>query len=446
MAQDTICALSSGAGKAGVAVIRVSGPRVRFVLETMCGGVPAERYASVRGLIGGSGFLIDQAIVLFFAAPRSLTGEDLCEFQVHGGKAVVAAVLGRVLDVPGCRLAEAGEFVQRAFEAGKYDLVEIEGLAELIDSETEEQRKAALRQARGVFSGVYSDWRVRILRLRALAESDIDFSDEGDVSDDHSILVRNESRQLFVSLRDHMRAAVRGDALRDGVVVAVVGAPNAGKSTLVNWLAGRDVAIVHETAGTTRDVIELRLDLGGFVCVVLDTAGIRHTEDAVEAEGIARSRAAIGRADLILELIDSKTLHSGVADDVVENCGDGRVATRWRVASRTDLAIGSEEMNADFAISVRTGSGLDDLLVAMESFVRLRVGETADTVMLQSRQKVHMKVAMDAMGRIVDNEGLCGELVAEELRVASEGLGFLTGELRDEDVLSEIFSSFCIGK
>ncbi len=304
---STIFALSSGAGKAGVAVIRVSGPASKEALTRMAAPEVRDRRAGLRRIIHPvTGAVLDHALVLYFAGPRSETGEDVAEFQVHGGRAVVRAVLDALALVPGCRLAEPGEFARRAFYNGKLDLVEIEALADLVDAETEAQRGLALRSG-GLLSALYEGWRAQLIEVAALTEAAIDFSDEGDVGSPVDGNGRERAVPLLSAIRTHLDDGHRGEILREGFRVAILGAPNAGKSSLLNALARREAAIVSEEAGTTRDVIEVRLDLGGLPVILSDTAGLREAAGAIEQEGMRRSLKAAEDAQLVLWLTESGT-------------------------------------------------------------------------------------------------------------------------------------------
>ncbi len=302
---STIFALSSGAGKAGIAVIRVSGPCVRAVMGLMSAPEVLDRQAGFRRIVHpATRALLDKAVVVFFAGPASETGEDVVEFQVHGGRAVVRAVLEALAEAPGCRMAEPGEFARRAFNNGKLDLVEVESLADLVDAETEGQRRLALLSG-GVLSALYEGWRAKLIEVAGLTEAAIDFSDEGDVGSRAFEAARVRARPLREAVARHLNDGHRGEIVREGFRVALLGPPNAGKSSLLNALARRDAAIVSDEAGTTRDVIEVRLDLGGYPVIVSDTAGIRETEGRVEQEGIRRSFAAAREADLNLWLSET---------------------------------------------------------------------------------------------------------------------------------------------
>ena len=306
MARDTIFALSSGPVPAGVAVIRASGPGVRFGLETLVGSLPQPRQAAVRAIRRRNGELLDRGLVLFFAAPASFTGQDVAELQVHGGRAVVAAILNALSDLPGFRPAEPGEFTRRAFENGKAELTEVEGLADLIAAETEAQRRQALDQASGSLARLLEGWRGRLVRARALLEAGLDFVDEEDVDPMVLAASRREAALLAREMGDVIAAGDWGERVRRGFEVVLLGAPNVGKSSLLNALARREAAIVTEEPGTTRDMIEVAIEIAGHAVTLVDTAGLRDAESAVEREGIRRARRRGDAADLVLLLYDNE--------------------------------------------------------------------------------------------------------------------------------------------
>lgn len=430
---STIVALSSGSGRAGVAVVRISGPRVRFVLETMAGGVPLPRQAALRALRDGAGGVIDSGLVLFFPAPHSFTADDVAEFQVHGSRAVLARLLAVLMSLPGIRLAEAGEFTRRAFEAGKLDLAAVEGLADLIDSDTEWQRKQALRQMDGVLGEMAARWRRALIEAMALLAAELDFSDEGDVSGPLAADAAALASGVMVELREALGSFSMGERVREGFVVVLAGAPNAGKSSLLNALARRDVAIVSPVAGTTRDAIEVRLDLGGVPVILIDTAGLRDTIDAVEAEGVRRAQALVDRADLVLSLraIDSAPVRLSESD------------TALAIATKIDLA--GQVLPGELAVSVWSGAGLDVLLDAIQT----RLGglsQTEPALLTRQRHRVAVSDAIAALQRAVANAHGQTELMAEDMRLAVTALERLVGRIGVDDVLDQLFSGFCIGK
>lgn len=432
-AYPTIVALSSAAGRAGVAVVRVSGARVRFAVETVAGPVPAARKASYRPLYDAQGEVIDHGLVLFFPGPASFTGEDVVEFHIHGSRAVLSRLLSVLTALPGLRLAEAGEFTRRAFEAGKLDLAAVEGLADLIDSETEWQRRQALRQMEGMLGRAAAEWRRALIRAMTRLEAEIDFSDEGDVGGPLIAEAVAGACAVLDSLRAALGSFEAGERVREGFVVVLAGPPNSGKSSLLNALARRDVAIVSPIAGTTRDTIEVRLDLGGIPVVLVDTAGLRESVDPVEAEGVRRARDKAANADLVLRLRPPDSAPERQA-------GDGREII---VATKADLGAGVGA--GEIAVSAVTGAGLAELIDAVGS--RLSdLGQTEPALVTRERQRVAVAEAAAAIARAVELPHDLPELIAEELRMAVRALERLIGKVDVEDVLDSLFSGFCIGK
>lgn len=432
-AYPTIVALSSAAGRAGVAVVRISGARVRFVIETIAGSVPQPRLACLRQFRDGAGEIIDRGLLLFFPAPASFTGEDVAELQVHGSRAVLARLLAALTALPGVRLAEAGEFTRRAFEAGKLDLAAVEGLADLIDSETEWQRRQAIRQMEGALGGLAAGWRRRLTEAMALFEAEIDFSDEGDVSGPIVAQALAVVAAVAAELRQALGGFDMGERVRDGFAVVLAGPPNSGKSSLLNMLARREVAIVSPVAGTTRDAIEVRLDLGGLPVSLIDTAGLRESVDPIEVEGVRRARALVERADLVLSLraIDSPP------DRIVHD------ATSLAIATKSDLH-GTVLAN-ELAVSVRSGAGIDALLAAIVA----RLGPVAGSepaLLTRERHRVAVTDALVALERALAASHGQAELLAEEVRLAVRALERLVGRIDVEDVLDQLFAGFCIGK
>jgi tRNA modification GTPase len=433
---STIFALSSAPGRAGVAVIRLSGPAVRDALGKMVTPLPKPRFAAFRAIRHpGTGEALDKAVVLWFEAPASETGEDVAEFQVHGSRAVIGAVLAALGEIGGCRLAEPGEFARRAFDNGKLDLAEVEGLADLVQAETEAQRRQALAQAGGVLSKLYDGWRTRLIEIAALTEAAIDFSDEGDVSSASFAEARARALALAKEIAAHLDDRHRGEILREGFRVALLGAPNAGKSSLLNALARRDAAIVSAEAGTTRDVIEVRLDLGGLPVIVSDTAGIREATSAVEMEGIRRSLAAARDADLVLWLSET-----GEANQPPEFSRETSLVIR----SKADLA--PESSLDGIAVSAVTGAGLDHLLVEITRCAEQAVGNQSEPALTQVRHRESLQQAAADIESFLKGSPDAIELRAEDVRRAAHAIGRITGRVDVEDVLDLIFSRFCIGK
>jgi tRNA modification GTPase len=433
---DTICALASASGRAGVAVIRVSGPAAGTALRALSGPLPPPRHASLRKLKDPkSGDLLDRSLVLWLPGPGSFTGEDMGELHVHGSRAVVGLVIGALLSVDHMRLAQPGEFARRAFENGRLDLTEVEGLADLIAAETEAQARQALAQSEGGARAIYEGWRDELVKAQALAEAGLDFADEPDVATDAGAKADAIVAMLLEAFSHHL-VDRRGEVLRDGFRVVIAGPPNAGKSSLLNALARRDVAIVSEEAGTTRDVIEVHLDLRGLPAIVIDTAGLREASGAVEAEGVRRALARAGEADLVLWLIDATAAEPAAMPEFA--------AAAVPVVNKIDVAP-APPVPAGHAISAKTGQGMSELvgLLADKAEAALAAGEPA--VVTRARHRVELEAAAEALHRY--QQVRAGpEFKAEELRIASRHLGRLTGRIDVEEVLGAIFSEFCIGK
>jgi tRNA modification GTPase len=443
---QTIFALSSGRPPSAIAIVRVSGSQAGEVLKTLAGPLPAPRQASRRLLRDAAGQLLDDAVVLWFPAPGSATGEDVAEFHVHGGRAVLAALLVAISVVPNTRAAEPGEFTRRAFENGKLDLTEAEGLDDLIHADTDRQRRQALRQLQGLLGDRARDWRERIIEASALIEAGIDFSDEGDVPAE----LRAPAIEAITALHDEiakvLAAQGHSERLRDGLVVAIAGEPNVGKSTLMNQLARREVAIVSPHAGTTRDVIEVQLDLDGYPVTVIDTAGIRETEDPVEQEGVRRARARTEEADLVLWLVEGGQAIDPAALRSLRKSGDGDRpdGAVWIVRNKIDL--GAAGSAGEFGISASRGDGIPELVEALVAFAAEFFGTTEGGLVTRARQRDLLAQASDSLRRSLGLVEEGEELAAEELRAAAYALGRLLGRVDVEDVLGAIFQKFCIGK
>jgi len=444
-AEPTIFALASASGRAGVAVVRVSGNGAGRVIDAMAGPRPDPRRAAGRFIRHPeSGETLDRGVVLWFPGPKSFTGEDVAELHLHGGRAVVQAVLSALSRLPGLRMAEPGEFARRAFEAGKLDLAEVEGLADLIDAETEGQRRQALAQASGALSDLYDGWRASLIEALALIEAGLDFSDEADIGRKTMSEARAVIEVMARAVSHHLDDGHRGEILREGFRVALTGPPNAGKSSLLNALARRDVAIVSAEAGTTRDVIEARLDLGGVPVIVADTAGFRAPEGAVEREGIRRSQAAAEAADLVLWLTDATGPMTALPPELTA------VADRTLlVFNKIDLfpSSAAPELPDDIAaISVKTGAGLGDLVQRLGVIARERIGHHAEPALTQVRHRRLVEGCRDGLQAFLQGAAEDAELRAEDLRRSADALGRITGRVDVEDVLDHIFGRFCIGK
>ena len=445
---DTIYAPATGAGRAAVAVIRVSGPRSREAVIGLAGDLPKPRRAAVRQLTH-DGVALDDALVLWFAGPASYTGEDAAEFHVHGGRAVVEAGL-EALAALGLRLAQPGEFTRRAFENGKLDLTQAEGVADLIDAETEAQRRQALGQLGGALSDRYESWRGLLVQALAMLEAAVDFPDE-ELPEDVAARARPGLEVLEAEIGLALQDASRGRRVRDGFRVALVGAPNAGKSTLLNGLVERDAAIVTATPGTTRDVIEVPLTLGGYKVLLADTAGLRATEDAIEAEGVRRAQAWAREADLRLWVIDAAMFHVKQGDDyAVVQAGDWAVINKIDIVDSVRLQELREALSARglkvIEVAARKPNGADGARAALASHVVDALSGAEFPAATRIRHAESLKDAQGYLQSALSDVGLEVELAAEDVRLAARALSRITGRIDPEDVLERVFSSFCIGK
>jgi tRNA modification GTPase len=492
--RDTIFALSSGRGVAAVAVIRISGPRAGDALQILTGKIPAARKAALVTVRDGADE-IDQALALWFPAPHSETGENVAELQTHGGRAVIEGTLAALGKLKGFRPAEPGEFTRRAFENGQLDLTRVEALADLVMADTQAQRRQALRQLKGLIGDRAEIWRGRLIAALAMVEARIDFPDEADVPEDLMTPALRIARELAAEIEAVLADSGRGERLREGLVVAIAGPPNAGKSTLLNRLARREAAIVSPYAGTTRDVIEVHLDLGGWPVTLLDTAGIRPTDDPVEAEGVRRARERAAAADLVLWVSEAGGPEAETAQ--AEGARDQPV---WRVLNKSDLLVSSNEpefkgvesrFSSDvnqsstnntndlltkgqvlltdisnergfnekstnesgvttdytFSLSALTGDGMDSLVAALTVEAGKQLGGTESVLITRARHRHVLQDALAALRRATGEPGAGREdVIAEELRLAGAALGRLTGRIDVEDVLDVIFRDFCIGK
>jgi tRNA modification GTPase len=463
---DTIFALSSGRPPAAIAVVRVSGPRAKDAMVALGGRIPQPRQATLLRLRRRSGDRggplanpaiepIDDAVVLWFPAPRSETGEDTAEFHLHGGHAVVAAVLAALGELEGVRPAGPGEFTRRAFANGKLDLTRVEGLADLIGAETEAQRRQAFRQLKGLLGDRAEAWRQRLTQALALVEAVIDFSDEDVVSDQLIEPALAIAKGLHHEIRDLLAGSHRGERLREGLTVVVAGQVNVGKSSIVNRLAKRSAAIVSPYAGTTRDIIEVHLDLGGYPVTVLDTAGMRDTSDPVEEEGVRRAQARTAAADLVLWVTDATLADQLPPPSELAKSG---AAPLWLLSNKSDLAERREPAcegaapggagRKCYRVSALTGDSFDQLVEGIAEFARRFFSEGGESgLVTRQRHRALLGECADALGRAC-NEGESGreDIIAEELRLAARALGRLVGRVDVENILDVIFRDFCIGK
>ena len=427
---DTIFALASGGGRAGLAVVRVSGPRAKAALDALAGTAPPPRRASVRRLCW-QGAVLDKALLLWFPGPDSFTGEDVAEFHIHGGRAVREALFAALLQL-GLVPAEPGAFSRRAVENGRLDLTQAEAVADLTDAETPAQLRQALRQYEGGLADLYEGWRAALIGALARAEAAIDFSDDG-VGETEFSAARAVVAEIAEQIQQHIDDSGRGEVLREGLRLAIVGPPNAGKSSLINALARRDVAIVSETPGTTRDVIGVRLQLGGYPLHVSDTAGLRDSADAIEAEGVRRARAEAAASHLILLLLDGSgagEIPHGIAPDLIV----------WNKSDLPDF-----KPRDGISLSLKSGDGLAQLLSALTALVEKRL-ETKDESPALTRPR-HRHALNDALASLHQAQDANEpELFAEDLRLATRALGRITGTVDVEEILDSVFRDFCIGK
>ena len=440
----TIFALASAPGQAGVALFRISGPQARQAIESLClpATLPAPRQAALRILKHPkSDEPIDRTLTLYFAAPHSFTGEDVVEFHTHGGRAVTNAVIQALSLLPNFRMAEPGEFTRRAFENGKMDLTEAEAIADLVHAETEAQRKQALRQLDGALGQLYENWRLRLSRGLAYMEAAIDFSDEELPAD----MIEKQSaalRELRQSIARHLNDNRRGERLREGFSIAILGPPNAGKSSLLNALAQRDAAIVSPTAGTTRDIIEVHLDIGGYPVTLADTAGLRESADAIESEGVRRAHARAAQADLTIFLFDGAVWPQ--KDQVTESLiSPGSLI----VVNKSDLFDSATTSGpGELFISVRTQAGLDRLMekLAQEIGQHLAASASEAPPLTRARHRTALEECVSHLDRALS--AAMADLRAEDVRLAMRALGRITGRVDVEDLLDIIFRDFCIGK
>ncbi|MBD9448804.1 tRNA uridine-5-carboxymethylaminomethyl(34) synthesis GTPase MnmE [Rhizobium sp. RHZ01] len=432
---ETIFALSSGPVPAGLAVVRISGEEVPAVVTALVGDVPPARQAALRSIRTRNGLVIDTGLILFFPAPHSFTGENVAELHLHGGRAVVDALHRELAQFRNLRAAAPGEFSRRAFENGKLDLIEAEGLADLIAAETEMQRRLAVEQSSGGLSSIYYGWSDRLTRARALIEAELDFPDEEDVPGSVSDQVWADVASLVNELKNHLEQLEAGEIIRDGFKVVIAGRPNAGKSSLMNALAMRDVAIVTDIAGTTRDVLHVDLSMDGYLVRLYDTAGLRETDEIVEREGIRRAEKIIAEADLVI-FIEDVSIESGaeeLADDAV------------LVGTKSDLPRQSARAY-DLLISTTHATGLDALRALIVERLRTKVHPQSMAIPSRARHKETLTQALLALRTSLHDSHRGLDLRAEDLRVASDALGRVTGRVDVENLLDVIFAEFCIGK
>ncbi len=438
-------ALSSGGLPSAVAVVRLSGPLAGQALLALTGVKPRPRLADLRTLVDPhDGGILDRALVLWFPAPASYTGEDLAELHLHGGPAVVQAILAVLTSMDGIRLAEAGEFTRRALLNDKVDLTEAEGIGDLIAAETDAQRLQAAQWMAGEASRILDGWRAVLIRCRAMIEADLDFADEDDVPDSVASAIWEPLQGLKRAMDDALQRAESGERLRRGVQIALMGRPNAGKSRLLNAIARRDVAIVTEEAGTTRDILEVHLNLKGYPVTMLDTAGLRVADGIVEREGMRRAMDRGRSADLVLWLWDGASDRTADPDPQITDSGPV-----WFVENKIDLSGHPARIDSEansYTVSAATGAGLDQLIEQLALFASLACGDGRGGVITRLRHRNLIEEASKALDAVLEMPGRPIELVAEDLRAASDAIGRMTGAIGVEDLLDVVFSEFCIGK
>ncbi len=439
---DTVFALASGRGRAGIAVVRLSGPAAFDAVEKLTDkSLPNVRYAAVREIKSiDRSFLIDEAMVLLFKGPHSFTGEDVAEIHLHGGPAIVEALFEQLQSMEGLRPADPGEFTRRAFEHGRMDLTAAEGIGDLVNAETRAQHQQALRQMRGALGDMYSRWREELIGSLAHLEADIDFPDE-DLPDGVAGAIRPKIEKLRTEIEAHLADGGRGEKIREGLDVAIIGAPNVGKSSLLNYLAKRDVAIVSDQAGTTRDIVEVHLDLGGFPVTIADTAGIREAEDLVEQEGVRRAVKRAEEADIIISMTADGS--SNLAENLDLSAGN---YIYYYLKNKVDLD-GTEASNdgeREFELSVKYDKGVDAFLQKLTEDVVSMLDVSGAPSLTRMRHRHALEECVSSLYRF--DMAPDPELAAEDVRLATRALGRITGRVDVEDILDVVFGDFCIGK
>lgn len=451
---NTIFALASGTGRAGVAIIRVSGEGAGSCLIALSGRkLPTPRQAVVRKLQDKNGAKLDEALVLYFEGPASFTGEDMVEFHVHGGRAVIDGLYQSLFDL-GLRQAEAGEFTKRAFQNGRLDLTEAEGLADLIDAQTHHQRTQALQQMQGGLRDRYENWREQIIAALALIEGELDFADEGDVPDDLAHASLDGLQALEAELITAIGQSTSAQRVRDGIDIAILGAPNAGKSSLMNQLAQKDMAIISAQAGTTRDIVSAHMVMAGLDVRLSDTAGLRQTDDEIEAEGVKRAKALAQNADIRILVVDASndigaglsTERLGVDLDLVMKQGDFVILNKIDQISDEKPVVSRETKASILQISAKTGQGLSALKMALETQLTERFGMSEQAGLTRSRHLQCVKQALENIQAAQNTLNRAPEIAGTELYSALHAIKELAGETDIEVVLDRVFSSFCIGK
>ncbi len=447
MDNKTIYALSTVLGKSGVAIIRISGKEALQVVRLMTNLNPNNikaRYAyftDLKDLIKSQ--TLDKCLLLYFKAPNSFTGEDIVELQIHGSRAVISSVLNNLSRIPEFRMAEPGEYSKRAFYNQKMDLTEAEGLADLIDAETEAQQKYALRQMEGSLKNLYDDWRTQLVTIMAHLEAYIDFPDE-EIPESVVNSLNNTVFKLREAIRKHLSGDTIGERLREGFRVVIVGRPNAGKSSLLNTFAQRDVVIVSDIAGTTRDAVDIHLDLNGYPVIITDTAGIRETEEAIEKQGVEIAYRKINDADLLICLFDASQDTVQVFDNIAKTYGDKMVYVANKVDNLTSEQCSNIKKQDILLVSAKYHQGIDLLLQKITKVIEDKFTSNSNLLITRARYREALSQALQSLDLFDLDKEI--ELSAEDIRLAAREIGKITGRIEIDEILDKIFGSFCIGK
>ncbi len=446
MDKQTIYALSTVYGKSGVAVIRISGNNALAALKKMTSLDITKikpRYAYFVRLKNNEGNTLDKCLILYFRAPNSFTGEDIVEIQTHGSRAVISGVLSTLAQIEGFRIAEPGEFSKRAFYNGKMDLTEAEGLADLIDAETSEQQKYAMRQMEGGLKNLYDDWREQLLKILAYLEAFIDFPDE-DIPNDVISEMKNNVFKLENSVYEHLKGDNIGERLREGFRVVIVGPPNAGKSSLLNAIVNREAVIVSDIAGTTRDAIDIHLDIKGYPVIITDTAGLREANEEIEKKGIEIAYSKIKTADFVICLFDASKDSVQIFDNIRKSFKNNIILVANKSDKLTSEQCSELEKQGCILISAKQKKGISQILERIYEFISERFTSNSNLLITRSRYREALQEVLENLQHFSFDKEI--ELTAEDIRLAARALGKITGRIEVDDILDKIFGDFCIGK